>query len=460
MTWQETSVGRYERNFDSLEHFYRAITSAGASLQKQHYFLSGAARLKRVPPATVLQRAWKALRHRYPQMAAEADESGSRFVYTVPSPKAVEAWLQETFIVEPESRSATDLYSTLQPSSAFKLYYIPQSRELLFRVPHWRIDGIGLLHLQEPFFRILAQGPSESPFDGSEVARLAPSLDEAASVPQELTPVTSHAADAELAVLLNGMPAVSMVTLPNAEPTIPRRTGINLATDLTARIIRACKGRGITVTTGVHAALVLAMQPYMQHDFDPATRGAGGGKYTCFNPLDVRKHLPAPWNGPDAAVSLYHAGLPYSIDLVTHQDFPSIAGHLGSYYGRNLAQGEPRNLFGFLTEYVHKVLGLLGMQMQPDDPLKQPAHPELSSLGIINQYLAHQHVGAEASSIELEDWRAAVEVTNRLLLVYIWTWNGQMHLDANYNQAFYEPGFVDRFLEEWKGVLLTELGVE
>lgn len=34
----------------------------------------------------------------------------------------------------------------------------PHARELLFRTPHWRIDGIGLLHLQHAFFRILADG--------------------------------------------------------------------------------------------------------------------------------------------------------------------------------------------------------------------------------------------------------------------------------------------------------------
>lgn len=76
----------------------------------------------------------------------------------MPSAQALEAWLHETFIVEPEGTSADSLYSTLKPPSVFQLHYLPHARELLFRTPHWRIDGIGLLHLQHAFFRILADG--------------------------------------------------------------------------------------------------------------------------------------------------------------------------------------------------------------------------------------------------------------------------------------------------------------
>ncbi|KAL2221262.1 hypothetical protein M432DRAFT_265413 [Thermoascus aurantiacus ATCC 26904] len=37
-------------------------------------------------------------------------------------------------------------------------------------------------------------------------------------------------------------------------------------------------------------------------------------------------------------------------------------------------------------------------------------------------------------------WWVAVEGTNRLLLTSVWTWNGQLHLGVNYNEAFYERG--------------------
>jgi hypothetical protein len=95
---------------------------------------------------TQLQQAWKALRHQYPQIAAVPDETGTKFVYTVPLSQELEAWLKETFIVVPEGEgsSADGLFTTLPPSLIFKLYYLPHSRELLFRTPHWRIDCGGM----------------------------------------------------------------------------------------------------------------------------------------------------------------------------------------------------------------------------------------------------------------------------------------------------------------------------
>ena len=49
------------------------------------------------------------------------------------------------------------------PSFLFRLFYLPRKRELLFRTPHWRIDGIGLVHLQTAFLRILADGAPAVP---------------------------------------------------------------------------------------------------------------------------------------------------------------------------------------------------------------------------------------------------------------------------------------------------------
>lgn len=70
------------------------------------------------------------------------------------------------------------------------------------------------MYLQAAFLRILADGPVETQLDGSEAARLAPSLDEAALVPPEATPAKSETADAELEVLLKGLPGVSIATQP------------------------------------------------------------------------------------------------------------------------------------------------------------------------------------------------------------------------------------------------------
>lgn len=458
MSWQKVSPKRYERAFDSLEQFYRAIADAGKPLNKEHYLISSVIKLESLPSAADVQQAWKALRKQYPQIAAVADDSGTRFVYTVPSPAELETWAQETFIVESTGNSADKLYTTLEPSPLFKLYYLRETRELFFRMPHWRIDGIGLMDLQTALLRILADGPPvDVQLDGSEAVHLAPALDEVASVPHDVTPSISEAAESEIGVFLDGLPgSISITTLPNALPTEPRRIQLDLPADITQRVISACKARGITVTTAAHAALVVATLPHAQHNFDVATRGQSGGKYTGFNAIDLRKYLPAPYNGADAAVSIYHTGVPFSVDLSECRDFDSIAAYFRTEYRRKLNQNEPRNMFNFLAEYVRKVLGLLGST--PPDPLRAPAHPELSTLGIINDHLQAQYKG-NAMSIVVQDWWVAIEVINRLLLTNVWTWNSKLSLSINWNNAFYEDSFVSQFLGEWKTALLKELNV-
>ncbi|KAJ5783185.1 hypothetical protein N7457_004959 [Penicillium paradoxum] len=180
----------------------------------------------------------------------------------------------------------------------------------------------------------------------------------------------------------------------DALPTISRRIRCSFSLETTSRIITVCKSRGLTVTAAIHAALVVAVLPYAERDFIPETRGQGGGNYTGFNVIDLRKYVPAPFNGPETAVSVYHTVIP-----------TSIASSIQKVYSRDLSKDEPRNIFKLLAEYVGKVLDLLNTQ--PDDPLHAPAHPELSSIGIIIDHPQAQHEGA-AMNIEVEEWWVAV----------------------------------------------------
>lgn len=455
MKWQEVSPGRYERPFDSIESFYRIITSAGAHLNKQHFLISSTLRLKSFPPLKDVQNAWRALRQRYPQIAAIPDETGARFRYTVPSHKELDAWVQESFIVDNES-SANAKIEGEQPSPMFLLFYLPGSRELLFRAPHWRIDGIGMMDLQNAFLQILANVPPSTIYlDGSEAKYLTPSLDGAAAVPLEVTPETTRSTDDELAVYQQGQPSVSIATLPNVIPTATRRIFTRFSPEITTRIIGACKSRGLTVTAAMHAAMVVAILPHIQHDYDPTTRGQSGGKYTGFHDFDLRKYVAPPFNGPAAAVNVYHTGIPFSIDLEVYRSFDSIAAKMLKQYKRDLSKDDPRNVLHFLAQYVGNVLSVFGSP--PSDPLRAPAHPELSSLGIVNDHIVAKHEGS-ASTVEVEDWQIAVENISRLIMTHVWTWNGELVLSINWNESFYEYAVISKFLEGWKQTITEVLG--
>ncbi|PWY87112.1 hypothetical protein BO94DRAFT_596280 [Aspergillus sclerotioniger CBS 115572] len=450
MSWTQVSPTRYERSFDSLEVFYRAIADAGAALNKQHYLISSVTRLKASLPPAQIQQAWKNLSQQHPQIAAVA-ESNTRLVYTVPSPAELNAWVEDTFLVKPDI-SAAHLIPTLEPTTVFRLYYLPQSRELLWRTPHWRIDGFGLLHLQASFFDLLSGTTTPDPSVTNLLTRLNPTLDEIIFQPNTLTPEEmKSAADAELSIVLDNAPtAISMPTLPNILPTTTRTTQTIIPAETTTQIIAACKDQGITITTALHAAFAVAMLPHAQHNFDPSTRGQPGGTYTTLNTFSLRRYMPAPFNGPSAAVSIYHTGLGISIDLSSHRDFSSIASVLGKGYSRNLGAEEPRNVFAFLPQYVKQVLELFSIQ--PEDPLHGPAVPVFVSMGRVNDSL-----GSQYGEVEIEDWWIGVEVLSRELVVHVWSWKGELRLGVCWNEAFYEDVFVKGIMNAWRGVLVGEL---
>ncbi|RDK38751.1 hypothetical protein M752DRAFT_329382 [Aspergillus phoenicis ATCC 13157] len=448
MSWTEVSPNRYERPFDSIETFYRAVAAAGAPLNKEHYLITCTLQLSPLPPATAVEQAWKALRHVYPQLAAEPepDSNGSdRFVYkAITSTTQLDSWAKETFHVDID-RTANDLYEQLTPSPRVHLYYLPSTSEVVFRTPHWRIDGIGLHHMQSAFLQLLADG-TVHPIDGTEPSRLCPAVDQAiadSDLPKaipldEATATASSNKELQPCLTQTENGNLMLPTLPNVLPSTPKRILRHIDSATTARLLDACSAHKITITAATHAALALTGLQFALH---PEKKP----DYVGFNPLDLRRYLPEPWNGSAAAVSLYHTGLPFRIPLYPAQvekreEFIRLAQEFTSLYKRNLAKEAPQNLFDFLPTYVGRVMQVLGAA--PPDPLLAPAHPELSSMGRVNQLLKTEVEGKEWT-VKVEEWWVAIEVINRLLLTQVWTFNKELVLSVHWNEAFYERSFVE-----------------
>ncbi|KAI9045949.1 uncharacterized protein KD926_005893 [Aspergillus affinis] len=265
MSWRETAPSRYERPFDTIERLHRNMANSGAHLDKQHSLVSSAVQLTQPPSAMNLRHAWKALRHRHPQIAACPDDNGANFTTWTPS--------------------------SCPPTNSFLLYYLPHSRELLFRSPHWRTDGRGML-LQHDFFTILATGPESDPTplcDGSETSRLPAPLDDAAGLSQTITPAIDDASSAALSSLFSGPTPASIRAPPptsttSTTPQTSRRFTLQLPPDLSTAIILARKARKQTATTTAHAALLTTLRKHA-----PIS-----GRFICFTPFDLRTHLPSP----------------------------------------------------------------------------------------------------------------------------------------------------------------------
>ncbi|KAL6233059.1 hypothetical protein BDW75DRAFT_246819 [Aspergillus navahoensis] len=448
MSWQEIAPGQYQRPFDTSERLYRGIAVSAAHLGKQHWLVASAVQLKGPLATSDIQSAWTTLRYQHPHIAAVADDSGSNFQYTVPLPSALADWARQTFVTHPidESRSAEMLESDLEPTDLFMLHYLPSSKELLFRAPHWRTDARGMLMLQHEYLTLLSTGSVAGDFDGSEASRLAPPFDQVAGLSTEITPEMRLASDAVLGVLFSGStPASVKECLPADSPKRSRRAAIHLPRELTAKIISASKARDQTITTTVHAALVMAMRRHVDID---------DGRLMGFNPFDVRDRLPAPWNTTAGCASLYHTGKPCSVDFVQHPDFDTVAMHLSEFYSEDL-----QPLFRHMVDYHRKIGDIMSVPLEAAMQMPGAARPELSSLGIVDKFLQTSYTGS-AGAFEIEDWWLGVQMINRLLQMYLWTRDGRMQLGCNYNEAFYAPEFVESFLGEWKEVLVRGLGIE
>jgi hypothetical protein len=447
MSWQQTAPGIYARPFDTIERFYRGIAASGAHLNREQYFISSAVQFKDAVSLEDLRQAWKALIHKHPQQATVADESGSNLTYTVLSPESLDAWVQKTLIVysESDTRSAEELDVALSPCPVLTAHYLPASRELLFRIPHWRSDGVGLILLQDAFFTLLADGSSAKDliFDGSEISRFPATMDSAASINLEVTPEISQGADAQLAALFTGSaPAAFDAELPNSLPSESRRIGTHLSREESQKVIAASKARGLTVTVAVHAALLSVM---LKH----AT--PVDGRLICFTTYNIRDRVPAPWNGSAAAGTVYHTGRVCSVEFGANKTYDEIAKFLTTDYKRDL-----QPLFDYMAEYVPKIGAMLAAPLELALQAPGGAHPELSSLGDLDKWLKHQYVGA-ANTVELQDWWLGVEVINKLLQSYLWTRNGELTIAHHYNEAFYDRAFVEQILGEWKATIVKEL---
>lgn len=104
----------------------------------------------------------------------------------MPNDTALQAWIASTVITS-AAANADDLYTTITPITQAKLYYLPASSQLVLRIPHDTVDGIGVLRLLDRLLSILVSSPAEKITFGDEPSRLAPTLREILGVAEQPT---------------------------------------------------------------------------------------------------------------------------------------------------------------------------------------------------------------------------------------------------------------------------------
>lgn len=444
MPWQETSPGRFERPLDTVEIMFKTIADAGAPLQREHWAVRVFARFRLDPAAgdaeIALRHAWKTLRYDHPQIASYAE--GRNKVYDVPDNAAVDSWMAKTFHVA-YSITADDLMAKLQPSPLSGIYFLPETSELLICASHWQIDGIGSLELLNNLFEAVAH-PRHVEF-GSEGTNLSPGLDEAAGFPTSATDEEEQAASNLLNQYVGNLPSVGLpANFVNPAPGATRRAVLILSSAMTSKIVRTCRIRNFSVTTAVHAALILATKRMDLSQPQPP-------KYTSWATFSLRKYLKSPYKIPFShPVSAYLIGFPLSIAPSTFNEHVT---QLQPFYKQLSLSTSNASLPTYLKPYLRKTTDLFNQPPSVETPL--PTEPVLDSIGVADRYVKSTY----GDAVEITHFWLASEQLTGSFTSYVWTWQGRMTFNVCYNESFYGIDFVMEFLNRLISVLLEELGL-
>ena len=453
-SWQETSPGHFERPCDSMERFFLTLARATAPLNREHWSINIVAHIEMKTSIelteSALKHGWKTMRYDHPEIACI--ERGNTKVYEVPNAAALDAWLDQTFIVASGPATKEELIESIRPSALATLYYLSHTSEIIIHISHWRIDFIGGLSLLHNLLTACVE-PRQVHF-GDEGKNLSPSRDEAAKfTPSDVVHSPEMAEEREKAVtdllmqIVGNLPSLGLPVQNSRQlPNGTLRSEVKLEASTTSAIISACKTRGLTVTTALHAALLVATQQVAPASLSSST-------YTSLGLFNIRPLLSAPYNDSTRYPAVPQIiGIPLSLQPSNYAD---LVAQLKPFYGQKIPPSPGSRMREDVIIPTHERFEHLAGQPPPAD-LPAPSEPILSSMGIVDRYLKRDY----GDIIEVKDFWIGLEMDTTQLVCYLWTWQGKMTLSAVYNQTFYERHFIQGFLKRVLDILFAELEIQ
>jgi hypothetical protein len=490
LNWSQTSAGISSRPLDTLENFFSILTDSGAPVNREHWAPSVALKIDFSPsltdPIPYLRRAWLLTGRLHPTFSgslvkqsngSKGQESSSARPLLTIHPFDADAWVSKGFLIASEA-SASAVFGGMLSSGIPTCHWLPASREILIRSPHWRIDGIGLLMFAHSFLSSLASVLRHGPdcdldsYDGLVGSGLLTrSLDDVADAytDEDTTPENvKAAADGLVGEFVQGVPSIGLPTLPYSETVPPgdtARKALRIDASTTAAILAACRARKISVNSAVHAAVIRVTATYPQH---PLAK-----HFAAFFPVDMRRHLPRPYDGPDYAVGVFSSGLAICVrDVLGENDaegsgpktFDEIVQQLALVYATDLSrfttddEGNPVSMVRVVAPYVRRTTKLFSAPLPPGLP--QIQNPDVSSLGKVEAYIQRSYGGDEKEAFEVADIWVGTQMLSRSVQCHVWSFRGELNIAGCFNVGFYEVEFVKEFLEKVESELLAGLGVE
>jgi hypothetical protein len=451
MPWQQLAPGRYSRPVDTTDTFFRTVSRIGYEHGREHFVVNAVAKvdLGTTDEATVtarLRKAWTVARYRHPLIAAEVADDDASIGYVVPSAAELERWLDATLYVEHES-TTVHAYRARAPLKQYAaLHWFPKTSELLLRAHHSLVDGIGTIHLLSNVLQYYA-GDTPAPTFGDEWKHLPPGLSEMVGfpVPSEAEESKAQARFQDWASYLPpiGLPcSVPVDGKPEDACSVLRSSTVAGG----AALVAACKARGFSVTSAVHAAIVVALRE-MKVDAPPAEN------FLHVLVFNYRKYLPAPYNN----VAKWPEGNRVVCDTIglPAGDFETYARKFHQSYHQPLARDQ-WGMFDAYDPFFRLVLGAFAAAPPPD--AVPSINPQLTSLGLLEDKMPHAFEGVHPVRLGMVE--LGVDVMNPSCVLHQWSWQGRFHLNANFNSAYLETAFVETFVDRTFKVLFKEMGVD
>nr|ANM86398.1 putative voltage-dependent L-type calcium channel [Cladonia uncialis subsp. uncialis]AUW31100.1 putative voltage-dependent L-type calcium channel [Cladonia uncialis subsp. uncialis] len=451
MAGTEKTPRQLRQDFGGVEMIYRKMSTAFGHVGKEHWgihcvchFRLGQSFGKRDTGAA-LREAWKALMFEYPGLSVVPD--GLTKVFIIPDAQTAEKWVDQTFFVE-----STENAETIIANSTIKdlpsLFYLSSSSEIVFLSQHWRIDAIGTCMLLDRLFSIMAQPQDPASLLGKPVLEeISPCLEDAAGSPQNIAPELQDFAREYIdnfhkrAVNSGGLPFKGdAATLP-AESS---HQDLILTTDSTIALVAECKNRRISVSAAIHASLAYTVFSFAPPEDQPTD-------YTTVMATNMREHLPPPYNSKTHACQTYVASIIPTVPRSS--DFSAATAALTRKYKIWHSQKFMQALREIYKYHAEK---LFAPRPEGLPPPKPPSGVTLSSLGVIEKYLT----GDYGDAVQVDRFRFGVGMMTRQMLLYAWTFRGQLNLSVNYNAAYYDNSMAQEVLSRIKSTLEKELGLE
>lgn len=424
MPWEEAAPGIWRRELGGLEKVYRFAFQSFRNIGQEQWLLHAICTIdlgQGVNVAAALRAGWRALLEEYPGLTVTVENDQAMFRPQMLEDDAkLNQLVEKTFAVE-TARTAEEAMAEYQLRDLPALVYLQSSSEVMLLTSHWRVDATGCCLLLNRLLQLAVARPG--PSDGGDavadaVARLSPSMEDAAACPQH--PSLDIAATADQVTGAFREAARKLLGLAykgdgSTMPSKPATASIALSKEESRACIEACKrSGGISVSAAVLAALATAV----------VDRNPGVSDFTTLVAVDMRRHLPRPYDGPKHACSAYVTSLAPTVRDAARASFLSSARALSHQF--KTWHSDAYN--AALREVYTRAAGAL--QTAPPPP-RPPHGITLSSLGIVDRLIANRGVTG---------FRFGVNVYTRQMLMYVWTFGGRLHMSINYNSAYYDAG--------------------